>query len=122
MLRAAVAFARASDGGSAGCKRVTSPVGATEAIAGAELCHETARPLSGLPTESSTVAVARAFCPMMTAAGVIATRTVATGVGVGGGESPLASPDPRHLPLTALTTASPGATAATTPDVGYACD
>jgi len=65
---------------------VTSPVGATEAIAGAELCHETARPLSGLPTESSTVAVARAFCPMMTAAGVIATRTVATGVGVGGGE------------------------------------
>jgi hypothetical protein len=60
-----------------------SPVAATDAMLEFELCHVTVRPESGLPPASLSVAVARAVCPIINDAGLIATNTVATGVGGG---------------------------------------
>lgn len=63
---------------------VMAPVVCTVATLTLELAQVTTRPVSRFPLESCSVAVACAVCPTSTAGGLIATDTVATGVGRGG--------------------------------------
>jgi hypothetical protein len=62
----------------------TSPVAWTVATLMSELSQVTTRPEMGFPLESWSVTVATAVCPIKTAGGLIATDTVAIGVGRGG--------------------------------------
>src|SRR5687768_14696380 len=64
-----------------GATAETSPASDTAAIAVFADCQVTTRSVRELPALSLMAAIARAVCPTTTAVGVIATLTLATGVG-----------------------------------------